>query len=159
MNQYLDASAEHKAEQAPLDPHGFWGDRRIGRGRFIYLSAITILCAISLSEACTALAEFYQLRAPGNFELLWSLPGIWFGFIYLSHHCGRRLNDLNISRVWTSFLMIPLLNVVMFIYLAWHRGSSGTNEYGQPAAAGPNRLTMAGVLMAHIAILYLLVTP
>jgi uncharacterized membrane protein YhaH (DUF805 family) len=62
----------------------------------------------------------------------------------------RRLNDMGYQG-WQAFgLLIPLINVVVFLWIACARGDAGPNRYGP--APGPNT---PGIVAAALALVVL----
>lgn len=51
------------------------------------------------------------------------LPSLFLGI--------KRLHDLDKSAVWIVLYVIPLINILFFIYLCLRRGSIGDNKYGK----------------------------
>lgn len=51
------------------------------------------------------------------------LPSLFLGI--------KRLHDLNNSAVWIILYVIPLINILFFIYLCLIKGTTGDNKYGK----------------------------
>lgn len=51
------------------------------------------------------------------------LPSLFLGI--------KRLHDLDKSAVWIVLYVIPLINILFFIYLCLRRGTIGDNKYGK----------------------------
>lgn len=51
------------------------------------------------------------------------LPSLFLGI--------KRLHDLDKSAVWIVLYVIPLINILFFIYLCLRRGTIGNNKYGK----------------------------
>lgn len=51
------------------------------------------------------------------------LPSLFLGI--------KRLHDLDKSAVWIVLYVIPLINILFFIYLCLQRGTIGDNKYGK----------------------------
>jgi len=49
------------------------------------------------------------------------------------HYCisSKRLHDLNKPGWITLGLLVPYLNILLFIYIAFAKGQGGLNKYGQ----------------------------
>lgn len=43
---------------------------------------------------------------------------------------AKRLHDLNKSAVYMTLYVIPLINILFFLYLCLAKGTSGENKYG-----------------------------
>lgn len=57
--------------------------------------------------------------------LLLGLSTMWIGLAAYA----KRWHDLNRSGVMTLLMLIPLFNILVFLYLGFAPGTSGTNKY------------------------------
>lgn len=60
------------------------------------------------------------------FTLIIIIPAIWFTF----DNCVKRLHDLGKSGWWVWLLLVPIVNIVLFIYLAFFKGQECDNRFG-----------------------------
>ncbi len=92
---------------------------RIRRSRF-WATNIAISLALLAKEL---LAE--ELLGP-IFTFIIIIPAIWFTF----DNCVKRLHDLGKSGWWVWLLLVPIVNIVLFIYLAFFKGQECDNRFG-----------------------------
>lgn len=60
------------------------------------------------------------------FTFIIIIPAIWFTF----DNCVKRLHDLGKSGWWVWLLLVPIVNIVLFIYLAFFKGQECDNRFG-----------------------------
>ena len=60
------------------------------------------------------------------FTFIIIIPAIWFAF----DNCVKRLHDLGKSGWWVWLLLVPIVNIVLFIYLAFFKGQECDNRFG-----------------------------
>lgn len=122
----LDASQHYQ-------PEVFSVRGRIGRLRYLAYNAILVLIAFGAAAVLGVLDR---------------VAGDWLGFLtyplMLAMFAGsvimakRRANDLNASGWWAITVLIPLVNMVAWLWLTFAPGKAGANDYG-PAPAPNSR--------------------
>lgn len=131
---------------------------RISRIQFLVYSAFNALIALLILEALLILIGGFQgvvkassdqwpISVLGATGLVVSILG------YLQFAVTkRRFNDLN-KTGWLALIMIvPVINIVVFIYLFAAKGSEGANYYGLPARPATNLKTVLMLLLPLLVI-------
>lgn len=111
---------------------------RIGRIRFLSYSVLMILALMAASFLFGIIAAIIipLLGDSGAFlaiiGITWLVSVIGQLYAYFMPAI-RRLNDLN-KTGWMSLLyLIPLVNILFWLYLVFAEGDEGENDYGIPA--------------------------
>ena len=127
------------ASDQTYDPEVLAVNGRIGRLRYIaYSMAISISLSIVMVILMVLLGTISQKVA--LLGLILYVPILAYYFILAI----RRLNDMGHPGWWSLLQIIPLINLVFYLWLIFGRGDDGNNAYG-PAPAGPNSgLVIAG---------------
>ena len=47
----------------------------------------------------------------------------------------RRFHDFNASGLWAIFLLIPIVNLILILFLLFPGGDAGANRFGEPPRA------------------------
>lgn len=123
---------------------------RIGRVRFLAYYMLLSLCMI---PAMMVLGVLMAILLPISPDIA-TIVGVimYIGIIIFSLYTAfapsiRRLNDLNKSG-WMSLLyLIPLVNILFWLYLAFARGDEDINDYGAPAEPPSTIMTVLAVIL------------
>ena len=108
-------------------------------GRFCRLSFAAwsllngIICSASILLVLLIFGQFHDTNFASFFNFLSyiSIFIIQIYFVYFSFiFTIRRLHDRNQSGWYSLFLLIPLFNFTLFIYLLFSKGDEGMNKYG-----------------------------
>ena len=135
MNNLYAASATTMVGKEPqtdtYEPTVFGMNGRIGRLRYLAYSLVTSVCFGLIGGAVTAgLASISPEMAILGIAAF--IPYIAYMFIL----AVRRLNDVRFTGWLSLLLIIPLVNMFVFIGLAIAPGDERANSYGP--APGPN---------------------
>lgn len=68
----------------------------------------------------------------------------------------RRLNDINRTGWLSLIMLIPIANIILWLYLVFARGDEGSNDYGAPATPPTILHYILGLILPIIAILLIL---
>jgi len=128
---------------------------RLGRVRYIgYLVGMGLLINL-ISALFTGLAAFLQIQGEGSQESMSIMTG---GIIIVIVILGiaalvvsilltiQRLHDFNASGWWSALIIVPFVNLVLYLVLLIMPGTQGPNRFGNPTP--PN--TLGVILLALI---------
>ena len=129
-------------------PRFFALSGRLGRVRYMaYLSLSWLVTAMVIAiVAGVVVATSAKEANPSAWRLalfVLYLPMSALAFILAT----RRLNDANRSGWWSVLLMVPILNIFVWLYLMFAAGSDGDNDYGPPTVPNTTGLAIVGVIM------------
>lgn len=124
---------------------------RIGRVRFFAYTMMLVLCAM---VAMFVLGILSAILIPMLGESVATvlgvivMVGIWAGMVYINFAPSiRRLNDLN-KTGWISLLyLVPIINLLLWLYLSFARGDEGLNDYGAPAEPPSTLMTILALVL------------
>lgn len=123
---FKDSSADKEAVFKELI---FTSAGRLNRKSYIYRSIFLslVLGIIQLIlELATAAIEALELL----FAVMILVLCI-FGFVASIMMLARRLHDLDKSGWWMLLLFVPLVNILLYIYILFFKGTEGPNQYGE----------------------------
>lgn len=103
--------------------NGRIGRKQFVKGYFYLLSAYLILSVIY------ALLDTYVSVYLG-FDFILYFVIVSISMVLAFSLSVRRLHDTGSSAWWALMLLIPLINLVFFIHLAFDKGDSRENKYG-----------------------------
>ena len=133
------------ASDQTYDPEVLAVNGRIGRLRYIaYSMAISISLSVVMLILMGLLNTISQNVA--LLGLILYVPILAYYFILAI----RRLNDMGHPGWWSLLQILPLVNLVFYLWLIFGRGDDGNNEYG--AAPGAN----SGMVIAGACVLPLI---
>jgi len=137
------------------DPRVFSFSGRIGRLRYLAYTMAIMLVFIPLAMLGVMLGEATSqavgmtvvgVAMVGYIALFWAMM-------------VRRLNDLGRTG-WMSLLMaVPVINVLMWFYLLFARGTDVENEYGPAPAPNGNFVVLGAVFMPVLMVIGLMSAP
>jgi uncharacterized membrane protein YhaH (DUF805 family) len=124
--------SELDANDDTYEPKIFSLNGRIGRLRYVaYVWGALLLTGILIALMGTMPIHLGSSRAG-----LISLSMIYYILPLII--ARRRMHDLDNSSWFALLMLVPLLNVIVGLYLAFARGTDGRNSYGpMPAANTP----------------------
>ena len=153
-NPYSAPSAtftESDYADATYEPRIFALNGRIGRARYlaygICLNVVFGLLGAALVGGLTALFGNLNKIVEALMYLL-----ILAGSIIVAR---RRLHDLDRNGWLAVLVVVPLLNVLLFLYLLFARGTEGANEYGPPPSKSSS-LMLIGAIVAPVILIGIL---
>lgn len=90
-----------------------------------------LFCLLLGFTFCLWIFTFFE-SAVGAIILL----GLWLGFWILWAICGislmvRRLHDLNHRGWWAVFMVVPVINMALYLYLLLCKGEEKDNRFGR----------------------------
>lgn len=130
------------------EPQVFSVDGRIGRLRFLaYTNALAFAVGIIFGVLEVAFHEMSSI-----IKFLMYIPLLFISFVMAK----RRLNDLNRGGGLSALLVIPLVNFIFWLYLAFAPGTPGPNEYGPKPAANSTLVVIGGLLLPFVFVLGIL---
>lgn len=137
-NPYQAPAADVKQSVETYQPLFFSASGRIGRLRFLAYSLFAVVILIPFL-ALTAvvgpdLGVFVAI-------LMYVVAVAWTVIV-----CKRRFNDMNRTGWFSILYFLPLLNLIMFIWLACAPGTQGDNRFGAPPSANPLSVKILGML-------------
>lgn len=124
---------------------------RIGRVRFFAYTMMLVLCIMVVMFVMGILGA---ILLPILGESIGAVLGvilmvaIWASMVYVNFAPSiRRLNDLN-KTGWISLLhLVPLVNILLWLYLSFARGDEGVNDYGAPAEPPSTLMIILAVIL------------
>lgn len=124
---------------------------RIGRVRFFAYTMMLVLCIMVVMFVVGILGA---ILLPILGESIGAVLGvilmvtIWASMVYVNFAPSiRRLNDLN-KTGWISLLhLVPLVNILLWLYLSFARGDEGVNDYGAPAEPPSTLMIILAVIL------------
>lgn len=123
---------------------------RIGRCRYLAYSAglllLLVVFAVILQMVAGSSNPFFQ-------PVFWYIP---LAIITLSM-AVRRLNDLHRPGWWAVLLLVPLVNLAAWLWLAIAPGDANANDYG-PAPAPNSWPVIAGACLMPMFMLVIVAT-
>lgn len=147
-NQPLQVSQyqyQQTAMQAP-QPQAQLGmfQRRIGRLGFllgiIYWAAILIVPALlqlvvhfALNGSTSSTGSNPLIAIANIISILFGIGGFILLIPIVISLYVRRLHDVNQSGLLTLLVLVPLVNLLLFLYLLFAPGNPGQNKYGEAA--------------------------
>jgi uncharacterized membrane protein YhaH (DUF805 family) len=105
--------------------HSFWSPK----GRTNRLTYIGILIVLGV----LAFAILFNSPLAATSRLV-NLPILVLSMIVTA----RRLHDMGRSGWWALLMLLPILNMLVFLVLAVFPGDTGPNKYGPPQGANTN---------------------
>lgn len=124
---------------------------RIGRVRFFAYTMMLVLCIMVVMFVVRILGA---ILLPILGESIGTVLGVilmvatWASMVYVNFAPSiRRLNDLN-KTGWISLLhLVPLVNILLWLYLSFARGDEGVNDYGAPAEPPSTLMIILAVIL------------
>ena len=108
-------------------------NERIGRKAFLLIYALPFfLCTFFYFLIRGANVMELALELEILFCIAWAATFI----VYLIGQI-KRLHDIGDSGIWVALTFLPLINILLFWYLTFAKGSKGTNEYGRNPRSNP----------------------
>jgi len=104
----------------------FWG---IVLARIIFYSLVAITFASVIPDR-TSGSKFLGILLLMCF--IYALDKTFFVSLNI-----RRLHDINSSGYWALLGIVPIINIILFVYLLVHRGYNGANAYGLEPPKSP----------------------
>ncbi len=105
---------------------------RIGRWQFISVVFLIFFVAFILGLLSSGFPEFFEaseFAEPTAIVILVVL--IIFVWIIQVFNIIKRFHDLDMSGLWTFVLLVPLLNLLLWVVLLFFKGTDGTNRFGE----------------------------
>jgi uncharacterized membrane protein YhaH (DUF805 family) len=144
MNNPYAPSATNLSEQQSegaetYQPYLCQVDGRIGRVRYIAYTAGPVLLLGLLYALLTALLG----RNVGSMPSLVMgicIAGTWLVMM------RRRLNDMGRTGWWVLVSLVPIINILLWLWLLAWPGDEGENEYGFPSVRNSRWLVAAAVI-------------
>jgi uncharacterized membrane protein YhaH (DUF805 family)/Tfp pilus assembly protein PilE len=100
---------------------------RIGRLRYIaYGMGLTLLAIVPFT-----LAMILWMMSPGIGWPVFAIMEIAL-LVMTIGFMVRRLHDMDRSGWWSLLVIVPLANLILWLFLVFARGSDGENSYGPP---------------------------
>jgi len=162
-NPYQAPQSDVASNSSTYQPQFFSTKGRIGRLRYLAYSVGAYFLTYIPMAAIMGIA--YSIGDSGSMNpLLISIPMGIVGiimFVFFIIITKRRLNDLNRTG-WLSLLfIIPLVNIVIWIYTVFFSGTKGNNNYGPMPTKNPPFMWVAAILpiIAIIGILAAVALP
>jgi uncharacterized membrane protein YhaH (DUF805 family) len=148
MTQSYTAAAALELPPLPgptASPHLFALSGRIGRGRFSAYFALLLCVANALwwPLASVADARAYQIGAT-------ALVAAAIGAALVL--ARRRLQDVDREAWLAVFMLVPLVNVLMWMWLISEQGTQGDNRHGLPPAPHSRLVKIAAWLTPFIVV-------
>lgn len=111
-------------QTSPISPAG-----RFGRLSYLAWGGVNAIVAnilvVMIAGAAALTAEGGELNiAAVAIQIAFGVIGILFGI--------RRLHDLDKSGWWLLLALVPLVNLIFFLYILLARGTDGANRFGPP---------------------------
>jgi len=157
----LEASTEAQGD-GPVKM--FSAAHRLGRLRFIAYSfgismayyipfgiAFGIIIAMT-AQGASSPDEMFNSPLLGITYIIYLIGSIAIFVIFIML-ASQRFHDMNASGWWAATMIIPVLNLITFIFLYLVPGSKGANHYGNPTP--PN--TTGVIILASIAIFMIVI--
>lgn len=124
---------------------------RIGRVRFFAYTMMLVLCIMVVMFVVGILSAILLPilgESIGMMVGIVPIVAIWVGMVYVNFAPSiRRLNDLN-KTGWISLLhLVPLVNILLWLYLSFARGDEGVNDYGAPAEPPSTLMIILAVIL------------
>ncbi|MDQ8037721.1 MAG: DUF805 domain-containing protein [Pedobacter sp.] len=146
-------------DDGEYQPRLFSFSGRIGRLRYLaYSIGIPMLILFPVAfiagmlSAALGQSQEQSARLIGIGIIAAYIPVI----IFYGATIKRRLNDMNQSG-WIGLLMlIPLINIVFWLYLVFKAGTDGSNDYGQPATKNSTGVILTSLTLPLIALIGIL---
>ncbi|MFC1559894.1 DUF805 domain-containing protein [Candidatus Margulisiibacteriota bacterium] len=92
---------------------------RIGRWKFVLnWCAITIFTAV-------AQAIFYP-----SLQIILIIP-MFISLVMQIANIIKRLHDMDAAWGWLLLMLVPIANVILFLFLLFQKGTFGPNKYGE----------------------------
>ena len=116
---------------------------RIGRLRYLAYSIGASFVLMLVTMPLIGMSAFTGAAMGGEAGMsMMAMLGMavyYIGAIVISvMYAKRRLNDLNRSGWWFLLFIVPIVNLLFWIYLVFFPGTEGSNNFGP--APGPNSL-------------------
>lgn len=158
--------ATPKAEITPLNTgeiefneskwYSFSG--RIGRLRYLAYPMFSYLLSLLVALVVVLVLSFAGFRpeselASGIIGLIVMIPMMIFGGII---YPIRRLNDLGKTGWLVLIMLIPIVNILFYLYLLFGKGDAEENEYGNPPRPNKWYHWILALVMPTIAIIGIL---
>jgi uncharacterized membrane protein YhaH (DUF805 family) len=116
---------------------------RIGRVRYLAYHMLGMLLVIA-AMGLTLITSNSAIA--GLLGLIYGATAIAF-YVYTFIWARRRLNDLGFSGWFQLVALIPLVNIILFLYLMFAPGEKETNKWGsRPLPSGPALLVLALIM-------------
>lgn len=139
-------------------PEVFSDSQRIGRLRMCCYQVTGALVIMLLAALLVLLAPLSPVLSANDLLLSWGalvaagvLMTVWM--LVLTR---RRLHDVDRTGWWALLVLVPVLNLLLFVYLLLVPGSDGTNRYGAPSGPNGVLVTLFGGLIWVISLVSLL---
>lgn len=137
-NPYQAPAADVNQSVETYQPLFFSVSGRIGRLRFLAYSLFAMVILIPFLALLAVVGSDLQVFI----SLLMYVPALAWTVIV----CKRRLNDMNRSGWFSILYFLPLLNLIMFLWMACGRGTQGNNRFGARPSANPLSVKIFGML-------------
>lgn len=135
------------------EPAVFSFSGRIGRVRYLAYSIIYGFLAALAGGVVISILAFLKSAAVGLMAPLILTFVVWaVGFI----SAKRRFNDMNYNSWFAILMMIPYLNMLVWLWLACARGSDGENDYGAPPCVNSRAVIAAACILPATAVIGIL---
>src|SRR5690606_35587620 len=127
---------------------------RIGRLRyFAYTLGLTMLMYVALAPLLVLTAKYGDASAPGGANMavvvIASLLMLALYIVVLVMMVGfivRRLNDLGKTGWLALLFLLPVANLVLWIYLQFFRGHEAPNQYGPAPVANSGGVVAVAII-------------
>lgn len=157
--------SENSGFEKTYDPKIFSMTGRLGRMRYIVYQ--TLVSWAYLAVAAAVVSVFVLLFGPsgdkstgmmmavGFLVLLLYIPLIGIAFVFAK----RRLHDLNQTGWMSVLLLVPFVNLVMYLYLMFAPGVKGSNNYGPAPAENQKWVKIGAWVLVALTVLSLAFLP
>jgi len=137
------------ASTEPYQPKIFTAQGRIGRLRYLAYGFLSYLLLIPIFIVIGVVAAILGDGATEVVEILGGIIGVVAYialFVYSFMLYKRRFNDLGQSGWLSLLLLVPIVNIVVWLFLLFAPGKPMTNQYGQPPSKNPVWVIICAVL-------------
>ena len=112
---------------------------RIGRLRYLaYSIGITFLFMLIMIPLVGSSVLMGDMSGASSLSVILYIALNVVALVVSVIYARRRLNDLNRSGWWFLLFIVPIVNLLFWIYLVFFPGTEGSNNFGP--APGPNSL-------------------
>jgi len=148
------ASIDVDPRVATYQPRFLSLNGRIGRLRyFAYTLGLTMLMYVALAPLLVLTAKYGDASAPGGANMavvvIASLLMLALYIVVLVMMVGfivRRLNDLGKTGWLALLFLLPVANLVLWIYLQFFRGHEAPNQYGPAPVANSGGVVAVAII-------------
>lgn len=145
-----DLSVEHSADET-YQPRIFAWSGRIGRLRYLGYGFLMTLLMYALITVVTIALSLGRAISQGMVAIIG--PAIVATLLFclvLLIPAKRRMNDLDHSGWLALLVLIPAVNLFVWLYLVFGRGTDGNNRYGPMPNKNPRGMILVALILPAI---------